>query len=194
MTKRLAVILIDRFADWEHGFLTAATQDFFGGRARFYTPRGLDVTSEGGMRPRPDGAIESLGVDDFDGLALIGSSQWDADTAPDVGALLRDADRAKRILGLICKGTLAGARAGLLDARPHTSNSLETLQKSPAYRGASSYQAVPHAVRAGHLITAAGTSPRSFAFDMASALFPDNTKELGWMRAELGAERFESRG
>lgn len=190
MSKRLAVILIDRFADWEHGFLTAATQDFFGGRVRFYTPAGAEMTSEGGMRPRSDGAIESLRVDEFEGLAVIGSSGWDVDDAPDLTALLRDADRAQRIVGLICKGTFAGGRAGLLDARPHTSNSLETLQKSPAYRGAPHYQTVPHAVRAGHVITAAGTSPRSFAFEVASALFPDKTKELGWMRQELGVERF----
>ena len=38
--------------------------------------------------------------------------------------------------------------------------------------------------------TAAGTSPRSFAFEVASAPFPDRTKELGWMRQELGVERF----
>jgi putative intracellular protease/amidase len=190
MSKRLAVVLIDRFADWEHGFLTAATQDFFGGIVRFYSPGGGEVASEGGMRPRADGAIESLCVEDFDGLAVIGSSRWDATDAPDIGALLRDADRVGRIVGLICKGTLAGARAGLLDARPHTSNSLETLQASPAYRGASHYQGVPHAVRAGHIVTAAGTSPRSFAFEMATALFPDRTKELGWMREELAAERF----
>jgi putative intracellular protease/amidase len=190
MSKRLAVLLIDRFADWEHGLLTAATQDFFNGRVRFYTPGGAEMTSEGGMRPRADGPIESLRVDDFDGLAVIGSSRWDLDDAPEISALLREADRAERIVGLICKGTFAGGRAGLLDARPHTSNSLETLQKSPVYRGASHYQTVPHAVRAGHVITAAGTSPRSFAFEMASALFPDKTEELGWMRQELGAERF----
>ena len=191
MSRHLAVLLIDRFADWEHGFLTAATQDFFGGRVRFYTPGAATMTSEGGMRPATDGAIESLRVGDFDGVAVIGSSQWDADAAPDISALLREADRAERVVGMICKGTLAGGRAGLLDGRPHTSNSLETLQKSPAYRGAPHYQTVPHAVRAGHVITAAGTAPRSFAFEMASALFPDRTKELGWMRAELGAERFQ---
>jgi putative intracellular protease/amidase len=190
MSARLAVVLIDRFADWEHGFLTAATQDFFGGTVRFYTPGGADVTSEGGMRPRPDGALSSLRADDFDGLAVIGSSQWSAGDAPELGHLLREADRAGRVLGFICKGTLAAARAGLLDDRPHTSNDLATLQTVPTYRGATRYEAVPHAVRSGHLVTAAGTSPRSFAFEVASALFPERTQELGWMRVELGAERF----
>jgi putative intracellular protease/amidase len=191
MPKRLAVVLIDRFADWEHGFLTSATRDFFGGEVRFYTPGGETVTSEGGMRPLADGAIASLDVKDFDALAVIGSSQWDKDGAPDVSALLGAADRAGRVLGFICKGTLAAARAGLLDARAHTSNSLETLRAAPAYRGEAHYQRVPHAVRAGHVITAAGTSPRTFAFEVASALFPEQTRELGWMRAELGAERFD---
>jgi putative intracellular protease/amidase len=190
MAQRLAVILIPRFADWEHGFMTAPIRDFLGGEVRFYSPGGADMTSEGGMRARADGALEALTPDDFDALAVIGSGAWMAEGAPDIASLLQSADAAGRIIGLICGATQAGARAALLDARPHTSNDLATLQKVPTYRGAGHYLDVRHAVRAGNLITASGASSRSFAFEMVSALYPNEQTNLGYFRAELTAEQF----
>lgn len=190
MSKRLAVVLIDRFADWEHGFATSVLQDYLGGEVRFYTPGAREVASEAGMRPRPDGALEALTPQSFDGLAVIGSSAWFRDDAPDIGALLGDSVKAGRTVGLICGATLAGARSGLFDTRPHTSNDLATLQKASAYRGAAQYRDVPHAVRDGNLVSAAGFAPRSFAFELLSALCPDKETELGYFRKELTAERF----
>lgn len=190
MSKRLAVILIDRFADWEHGYATSVLQDYLGGEVRFYTPGAREVASEAGMRPRADGALEALTPQAFDGLAVIGSSGWFRDDAPDIGSLLRESVDAGRTVGLICGATLAGARAGLFDARPHTSNDLATLQKVPAYRGAAQYRDVPHAVRDGHLVSAAGFAPRSFAFELLTDLCPDKATELGFFRKELTAERF----
>lgn len=190
MSKRLAVILIDRFADWEHGFATAVLRDYLGGSVAFHTPGGAEMTSEGGMRIRPDGAIADLTPDSFDGLAIIGSGAWGQADAPDLGTLLRGANEAGRVIGAICMGTLAAARAGLLDARPHTSNDLDTLKKAPAYRGEAHFRAVPHAVRDSNLITAAGYAPRSFGFELLSALLPDRATDLGHYRNELTAERF----
>lgn len=190
MTKRLAVILIDRFADWEHGFFTSAIRDFFGGEVRFYTPGGADMTSEGGMRARADGPLDRLTPADFDALAVIGSGVWMGETPPDISELLRNADIAGKFIGIICGATLTAARAGLLDTLPHTSNSLETLQKAPEYRGAGHYQNVAHAVRAGNVITAAGFSPRSFAYEMVAALYPHETTNLGYFKQELMAEQF----
>ncbi len=190
MTKRLAVLLIDRFADWEHGFLTAAIRDFFGGEVRFYTPGGAEMTSEGGMRIRADGAMEQLTPADFDALAVIGSGVWMGADPPDISDVLRAADMAEKFIGLICGATLAAARAGLLDARPHTGNSLDALQKATAYRGADHYQDVRRAVRSGNVITASGASPRSFAYEMVAALYPDEPTNLGYFKQELTSERF----
>lgn len=190
MPTRLAVILIEKFADWEHGFLTAAMRDFFGAEVRFYTPGGAGVTSEGGMRPTADGALEALTPDDFDGLAVIGSGAWMREGAPDISGLVRAADRAGRLIGFICGATVAAARAGLLDARPHTSNDSDTPKKAAAYQGATHYRDVPHAVRDGNLITAPGFAPRSFAYEMAAALVPNQEKYLGFFKQELQAEKF----
>lgn len=190
MTKKLAVILIDRFADWEHGHVTAPVRDFFSGEVRFFTPGGGDATSEGGMRARADGALEDLTPAAFDALAVIGSGVWMGDNPPDISALLQAADREGKLIGAICGATLAIARSGLLDDRPHTSNSLKTLQRAPAYRGAAQYRDVPHAVRAGNVITAAGFAPRSFGYEMVAALYPDETTNLGYLKEELTAETF----
>lgn len=187
---RLAVVLIDKFADWEHGFLTAALQDYLGAKVGFYTPGGADMTSEGGMRARAAGDLGALTVGDFDGIAVIGSGKWAGENTPDISALLRDANKTGRMIGLICGGTIAGARAGLFDDRPHTSNDRATVEKAPAYRGADHYRDVPHAVRDGNLITAPGFAPRSFGYEMAAAMVPGKAKELGWFRQELTAERF----
>ena len=190
MTKRLAVILIEKFADWEHGFMTSALRDFFGGEVKFYTPGGTTVTSEGGMRAAADGAIEALTPDAFDALAVIGSGGWMGDAAPDISGIVQTADRAGRLIGFICGATVAAARAGLLDSRPHTSNDADTPKKATAYAGAAHYRDVPRAVRDGNLITAPGFAPRSFAYEMVSALVPDQEKYLGFFKQELTAEKF----
>jgi putative intracellular protease/amidase len=190
MAPTIAVILIDRFADWEHGFLTAPIRDFFNGTVRFYTPNGGAVTSEGGMRAEADAGFDALNPDIYDALAVIGSGLWMKDGAPDISALAQASDRAGRLTGFICGGTAAAARAGLLDTRAHTSNSLETLTAIPAYSGKAHYQDVPRAVRNGNLVTAAGFAPRSFAFEMLQALLPGETKNLGYYKDELTAERF----
>lgn len=190
MSKTLAVILIDRFADWEHGFLTAPIRDFFNGTVRFYTPDGSPVASEGGMRAVADGGFDALNPDGYDALAVIGSGLWMKDGAPDIAPIVQAADKAGRLTGFIYGATAAAARAGLLNARAHTSNSLETLTSVPAYNGAAHYQNVPHAVADGHLVTAAGFAPRSFAFRMLEILLPEEAKTLGYYKDELTAERF----
>ena len=190
MTTRLAVILIDKFADWEHGFLTSALRDFFNGEVKFYTPGGVSVTSEGGMRAAADAAITALDSANYEALAVIGSGVWMKDGAPDIAPQVQAADRAGRLLGFICGATAAAARAGLLNGRAHTSNDADTVKKASAYTGAAHYRDVPHAVRDGNLVTAAGYAPRSFAFEMLSALLPGEAKNLGYYKQELTAEKF----
>lgn len=184
----LAVLLIDSFADWEHGHLTAPVREFFDGRVTFHTPGGGVVTSVGGMQVVTDEPAETLAAGGFDALAVIGSARWFEEGAPDLSALYRAVDAAEKPLGFICGATLAAARAGLLNERPHTSNNADTLTKTPAYTGAALYQDVPRAVRSGHLVTAAGECARSFALEMAQLMFAGKDEQLGWMRWELTRE------
>ncbi|TJX05548.1 MAG: glutamine amidotransferase, partial [Mesorhizobium sp.] len=116
--KIIGVLFIDRFADWEYGLLAASAVEWFGARAVSLAPNGKPVTSASGFMLTPD---HSTAVDentDLDAVAVIGSDQW-VDAPPDVSALLT-AVAARGVVGGICAGTLALARAGLFGNAKHT--------------------------------------------------------------------------
>ena len=75
--------------------------------------------------------------------------------------MLRAAKAKGKLVGLICDGTVAGARAGLLDTVRHTSNGAGYLDFT-GYAGAAHYRDTAAAVSDGGIVTAAGTSPVSF--------------------------------
>lgn len=176
---RLAVLLIEAFADWEVAQLTAAMHTYFDGRVCYLTPRGTPVTSMGGLQVTPDGAVEDFRAIDHDALVLVGSPHWDGPKAPYVGAVLAEANENRRLIAAICGATVAVARAGLLDDRLHTSNSLAFLQQNAvAYDGAASYHDGPYAVRDGNIVTAPGTAPVTFTREVLRALLPEQSTML----------------
>lgn len=189
MSKHIAFIVIEDFADWEHGLLSAGLRAYFGGATSFHTPGGGDVTSSGGLKVRPHGAIEALDSQDYDALVVIGSSIWARPDAPDVAAALKAADDAGKVVAAICAGTLAAGRAGLLAERRHTSNSLEfLLSGAEGYAGSAYYAETPRAVRDGRLITAPGSAPATFAAEVLSALFPEQGEAIAGFEAMCAAE------
>jgi putative intracellular protease/amidase len=100
---------------------------------------------------------------------VCGGSAWRQPEPPDIGPAARAARDAGRIVAGICDGTFALARAGLLDAVPHTGNGPEALDAS-GYGGKAHYRDVPGAVRAGGIVTAPGTAPVRFAEAVLEAL------------------------
>lgn len=167
---KLAVLLTDAFADWEAAPLMAAARGYLGVEIVTVSPGGTPVTSMGGLRITPDMALETLTPDEIDGLAIIGGMIWETAAAPDLGPVVLAFRRANRAIGGICAGTLAIARTGILRGVTHTSNSKAFLSTSEHYHGHSSYLDVPFAVRDGHLVTASGMAPVSFAREMLVAL------------------------
>src|SRR5438552_3540360 len=144
---RLAIVLIDQFADWEPAFLAAAARSDLGDEVRWLSPGGHAVRSMGGLSARVDGDVEDFEPAHAEALAFIGSPLWQTDESPVLTPVIRLADKAGLIVGGICGATLALGRAGLLDERPHTSNSLAYLQQHAAgYRGAAHYRDVAQAV------------------------------------------------
>mgnify|MGYP001765198061 CR=1 FL=1 len=187
---RLAFALIEGFADWEPALLAALARESFGAEIVHAAPGGRAVTSIGGLEARPAVALESLRVDDFDALIVVGSEGWQR---PEVRAavvpLVAAAEAAGRVVGGICGGTLVLAEAGLLGARPHTSNSLGFLQTHVAgYDGAATYVDRPSAVAGGRVVTAAGTAPATFAVEVSRLLWPERTAEIDGFAAMLAAE------
>jgi len=166
MSKRIAVILIEHFAEWEFGFLTSVARDYLGATISYHTPGGKPVTAEGGLRALPDGAIEDIDPTAFDALLVVGSARWDSDEAPDIAPLIHRANDAGRILGFICMGRLAATQAGLMTDAPD----------------------LPHAIRNSNIIVAPGSAPVTFAIEMLNALWPEKNELFAGYYADLARE------
>ncbi len=193
--KRCITLFNHGWADWESGFVLAALREYFGFSVRIATPGGAEATSIGGVRAAADLAFDAVDPADMDLLLVIGSARWIEAEDPAVTALLRRADAAGLPIGAICAGTLAAARAGLLEDRPHTSNALTFLRaKAPAYGGAAHYQDAPVAARGGNLVTAPGSAPASFAVAVLRLVAPEREADIAAYEAMLGAEHARSKG
>lgn len=161
------VFVFDTMADWEFGFAVAGINSprfqlhpgYFGvqtvglGKAAARTMGGVNIL--------PDGDIEELDPTKSAMLILPGGLIWDE------GGNREAVEVAKRFLAAgvpvaaICGATAGLAKAGMLDDRRHTSNSLDYL-KATGYRGESFYENQP-AVTDKNVITASGIAPLEFA-------------------------------
>jgi putative intracellular protease/amidase len=158
---RIMTILTEGFADWETTLLNAVARTYYKVETKYATPGGQPVTSAGGMRVTPDLAAEAVQPGDFDAVIVCGGAAWQSDSPPDVAPLLRATKQSGVLLGLICDGTWAGAKAGILDDVRHTSNGAGYLDPT-GYAGKALYRDTPAAVTDGRIVTAAGTSPVAF--------------------------------
>ena len=109
----------------------------------------------------PGMAAEDVKPGEYDAVIVSGGEAWQSENPPDVAPLLRQTREAGVLLGLICDGTWAAAKAGILDDVRHTSNGAGYLDPT-GYKGAALYRDTPAAVTDGRIITAAGTSPVAF--------------------------------
>jgi len=188
-SRTLGVLLIEGFADWEYPLLAASARDWFGIDIRFLTPGGTAVTSIAGLRFADGGAVEAMSPGAFDALAVIGSEVWTSDAAPDIADALRAHLAAGTIVGGICAGTVALARAGLFDDRSHTSNGRDWLLKATGgYDGSVGYRDVPYAVADGPVVSAPGSAPGTFACAMLAAMMPEAAEQVAGMRAMFARE------
>jgi putative intracellular protease/amidase len=130
---------------------------------------------------------------DLDAVAVIGSEQWFGKAPPDAAELLTAVAQRGGVVGGICAGTLALARAGLFDEARHTSNGRDWInEKRPGYPGAKNYQDVPHAVADGTIVSAPGSAPGTFALAFLKALFPERSSDLAGMRTMFAKEYAEA--
>ena len=185
---QLAFILVDPFADWELAQVAPGAREF-GDAVCFLTPGGQPVTSMGGLQVQPDGAAEDFDPLSADALLLIGSPTWMTPEGPDYRELLCCALQSGVLVGGICGGTLPLARAGLLDKRGHTGNSLEELQKhGGVYGGAARFRSGPRAVFDQGVVTASGLAPVTFAAEVLRQLHPQRAGEIDEFEAYFARE------
>jgi putative intracellular protease/amidase len=188
-SNTISVLLNDLFADWETGFFSASARDFFGAEVLHFSPRGGTVESEGGLRVTPAGAFEDVDATGSTALIICGSQKWSGPGATDISDLLKQAEQAGVPIGAICAGTLAAARAGLLDDRAHTSNGLPWLKEQvPTYRGADRYRDVNDAVTDRGVVTAPASAPASFAIALLELVYPGH-KNLAQTKQMLARAR-----
>jgi putative intracellular protease/amidase len=165
--------VFDTLADWEWGYITA---EFSSGR--YFKKRGSNlpfklvsnsekaVRTMGGVSILPDVALSNADITPDDLLLLPGGDTWNDPCHEPILSLVEKLLPKGLTVAAICGATAALAQKGLLNSRKHTSNALEFLEQTcPGYKGSAMYVNVP-AVADGYLITASGTAPLEFAYQV----------------------------
>lgn len=187
--RKIGFVFIPGFADWEFGLLSGSAADWFGLATVALTPDGDPVTSIGGFRLSGERTIDPAENADLDAVAVVGSDTWPGAEAPDISPLLHAVAARGGVIGGICGGTLALARAGLFENAAHTSNGRDwILRHLPDYAGQGHYRDVPHAVADGRIVSAPGSAPGTFAVEFLSALLPETNGQIAEMRALFARE------
>ena len=165
------VLIFDGFADWEPAHALAELRRW---GKKSVVVLGFEpdpVTSMGGLRVVPDRKLSDMRRSEVEILILPGGDLWEG-TYPkaELNRVLTDLIAADVPVAAICAGTLAVARAGLLNDRRHTSNMPGYIAEHvPHYSGVALYEAVP-AVNDHGVITASGLAPVEFAREIFKQL------------------------
>jgi putative intracellular protease/amidase len=177
------------WADWEAGQVLALLREHGGCEICVATVDGGTQTSIGGVRAAADRAFADVGPKDAEIYLLIGSDRWVGFRDEAFFGLLREALARGAVVGAICAGTVAAARAGLFEGRAHTSNGRDWLaQVAPGYPGADRYVDTPQAVRDGRLISASGLAPGTFAAEVMQLALPELQAAVQDYRALMARE------
>lgn len=179
MTQSVVVLFQPGAADWEMGPVLPVLKEYFGAKIQTASPEGKSVTTMGGVLIDVDTSYDTANIQAADLVVLIGSNGWMTFDDTALTDRLRTRVATGRPTAAICAATLALARAGVLDNRPHTSNSEPFLSENvPAYAGKSAYRDVAHAVSDGLVATAPGSAPASFAVACAALLDPTRQADV----------------
>lgn len=177
------------WADWEAGPVLAMLREAGRFAVTVVTPDGGPQTSIGGVRAAADGAFREVKGTDADIYLVIGSDAWPTWRDQGFYELLNSAMAAERIVGAICAGTVAAARAGLFAGRPHTSNGFGWLARhAPDYPGAEHYVDTPRAVTAGRLVSAPGSAPQTFCSAILRLAAPEQASLIADNDAMMARE------
>jgi putative intracellular protease/amidase len=185
---KVAIVLTPGFADWEYALIGGTGGPFYGLDVQYFSPETGHLTSQGGLTAVVSQDLDALSAWQPSVIVVVGGMVWETDNAPNIGKFVKTMHERGTYIAGICGGTLALARAGLLNDVPHTSNNAVFLKQNvPGYTGDAHYQSSASAISSGRLITAPGTAPTSFtaAVFEASGLPKETVSQFkGMMAAE----------
>jgi transcriptional regulator GlxA family with amidase domain len=92
--------------------------------------KSLKSKSQGGLAVTVDSSLQHCLDWTPDVVVVIGGMSLERSDAPDIRDFLRTSRSSGATIAGMCGGSLALARAGLLDTVPHTSNSADFLQQN----------------------------------------------------------------
>jgi len=185
---KIAVLLTEGFADWEHALLCGTGKLFYGLDIEFYSPTPGILLSQGGQSVNISHGTDELLTSNSKALVIVGGLIWETTNAPDISSVVNAFYESGAIVAGICGGTLALARAKLLNECKHTSNDSSFLAKNvPDYSGQNQYSESVIAVSDNRVITAAGTAPVSFTAAIFEAIGLDRNT-VDEFRGMLAAE------
>lgn len=188
MTQKVALVLTPGFADWEYAFIAGVGGPFYGLDVAFFAPEAGTLRSQGGLTVEVERSMAELADWAPAAIVVVGGTVWESEQAPDIGALLKEQLQHGVTVAGICGGTLALARAGLLNDRAHTSNDADFLTRNAeSYTGQSHFIASASAVTDTRVITAPGTAPVSFTAGVFRAVGIDE-ETVRQFSAMLAAE------
>jgi putative intracellular protease/amidase len=177
------------WADWEAGSVLPLLRRYLGVQIEIATPDGEPQTSIGGVLAAADYKFSDPVLSDADVFLLIGSDAWVEFKDEAVFGLLRQAVADGKIVGAICAGTVAAARARLFEGRAHTSNGQDwLLEQEAGYAGADGYVDTPKAVTTGKIVSAPGTAPITFAAAIGRLIAPESEEMLAGYEAMCAKE------
>ena len=170
VTRSIAVLVFDGFADWEPAYALTGVRRW--GR-RSVTAVGYDrttVVSMGGLRVEPDAVLESVTPATTELLLLPGGDAGSTSIRRPGSSGARRANRWWRDHRGDLRGDGGGCAGGLFSGRRHTSNGAAFLQRhAPGYETPALY-AETLAVSDGGVITASGLGAVEFAREIFAAL------------------------
>lgn len=188
---KIALLLTPDFADWEYAMIAGAGRSFYGLDVRFFAPQSGELVSAGGLHTLVAHDFGAVGDWQADAVIVVGGNIWGTEDAPDIGNMLRSEYARGTTIAGICGGTLALAKAGMLNEVNHTSNARDFLTlNAPSYKGQDHYVDQPFAQSHQRIITAAGTAPASFAAAVFTSVGVDKettSQFSAMMAAEHGA-------
>jgi putative intracellular protease/amidase len=178
--RKVFVLVFDGFADWEPAHALAELRRSGGYDVVSVGFDDAPVTSMGGLRVLPSSTLHALDANQARLFILPGGDMWEGEYPRAALERALMALRERRVpIAAICAGTLALARAGLLDERAHTSNAPDYIPGLvPGYAGQPRY-VTDLATRDDGVITASGLGAVEFAREIFAELAVFSAEDLG---------------